>query len=174
MKKNSALCSLSLLLVLAATGFGMSPEERLSDLGLTLPEVAPAVANYVPVVRTGNLVFLAGHLPRHEDRSVVTGRVGESVNPEEANDAARQTALELLATLRAEVGDLSKVRRIVRVEGYINSTDDFTGQSGVMNGCSDLLVEVFGEAGRHARLAIGVNTLPLGAVLEIALVAEVD
>jgi enamine deaminase RidA (YjgF/YER057c/UK114 family) len=172
--KAIRLFRLLLLLPAALAWGGETPEARLAALGVTLPEPAPAVANYVPAVRSGNLVFLAGHLPRTADRRVVTGRVPTDLSPEEAREAARLTAIELLATLKAEVGELSRVRRIVRVEGHVRSAEDFIGQSGVMNGCSDFLVEVFGERGRHARLALGANTLPLGAALEIALIVEVD
>ena len=151
-----------------------SPEAKLAALGLTLPSASTPVANYVPAVRSGNLVFLAGHLPRTADGKVVTGKIGRDATEKDANAAARVTTLALLATLKKEIGELSKVKRIVRVGGFVNAVDDFKAQSQVMNGCSDLLVSLFGERGKHARAAIGVASLPLGAVVEIEMVVEVD
>ncbi|MCF3650258.1 RidA family protein [Synoicihabitans lomoniglobus] len=151
-----------------------TPEENVKSLGLVLPPAASPVANYVPVVRTGDLVFLAGHIPRDDAGQVITGKVGETVTMAEAQDAARRTALALLATLRQELGSLDRVKRIVRVEGFVNCPTDFTAQSSVINGCSDLLIEVFGDQGRHARMAIGAGSLPLNTTVEIALIAEVD
>lgn len=156
----------------AATG--NTPEAKLAALGLTLPTASTPVANYVPAVRSGSLVFLAGHLPRGADGKVLTGKVGRDATEKEANDAARVTTLALLATLKKEIGELSKVKRIVRVGGFVNAVDDFKTQSQVMNGCSDLLVSLFGERGKHARAAIGVASLPLGAVVEIEMVVEVE
>lgn len=151
-----------------------TPEQKLAALGLTLPAAGAPVANYVAAVRTGSLVFLAGHLPRGTDGKVVTGKVGRDATEKEANAAARQTTLALLATLKREVGDLAKVKRIVRVAGFVNATEDFQGHSQVINGCSDLLVGVFGDRGRHARAALGMASLPLGAVVEIEMVVEVE
>jgi enamine deaminase RidA (YjgF/YER057c/UK114 family) len=165
-----------MLLLLApgnAAVSGGSPEEKLAALGLALPVAATPVANYVPAVRTGSLVYLAGHIPR-VDGKVITGTVGRTATEKEANAAARIAALALLATLKKEIGELSKVKRIVRVGGFVNSADDFHAQPQVMNGCSDLLVSLFGDRGKHARAAIGVNTLPLGAVVEIEMVVEVE
>lgn len=150
-----------------------SPEARLADLGLTLPAPSSAIANYVPAVRTGNLVFLAGQIARGADGKFLAGKVGRNVTEAEAIAAARTCALQLLAALKAEIGDLAKVKRIVRVGGFVNCTDDFTAQPKVINGCSDLLVAVFGDKGRHARAAVGVNSLPVGAPVEIDLIAEV-
>jgi enamine deaminase RidA (YjgF/YER057c/UK114 family) len=165
-----ALLAASSRLVAAAP----SPEQRLAELGLSLPTVSAPVANYVPAVRSGNLVFLAGHIPRDAQGAVIAGKVGRGATEQEANAAAKVTALALLATLRKEIGDLSKVRRIVRVGGFVNAVDDFKAQPQVMNGCSDLLVAVFGDRGRHARAALGVASLPLGAIVEIEMVVEVD
>jgi len=150
-----------------------SPEARLAELGLTLPAPSSAIANYVPAVRTGNLVFLAGQIARGADGKFLAGKVGRNVTEAEAIAAARTCALQLLAALKAEIGDLTKVKRIVRVGGFVNCTDDFTAQPKVINGCSDLLVAVFGDKGRHARAAVGVNSLPVGAPVEIDLIAEV-
>ncbi len=151
-----------------------TPEQRLQALEITLPEVSPSIANYVSAVRTGNLLFVAGHIPRNEDGAVITGKLGENTSIEEGYEAARIAAISLLATLKSELGDLSRVKRVVRVFGMVNATPDFTGHSQVINGCSDLLVQVFGENGRHARAAAGFSSLPVGAVVEIQLVVEVE
>jgi enamine deaminase RidA (YjgF/YER057c/UK114 family) len=161
----------------AAAGFaaaGNTPEEKLASLGLKLPATSAPVANYVPAVRSGSLIYLAGHIARGTDGKVIAGKVGKTATEQEANAAARQTTLALLATLKKEIGELSKVKRIVRVGGFVNGTDDFQAQPQVMNGCSDLLVSLFGDRGRHARAAIGVASLPLGAVVEIEMVVEVE
>jgi enamine deaminase RidA (YjgF/YER057c/UK114 family) len=160
--------------LLAAAAFAGTPEGRLKELGLALPAANAPVANYVPAVRSGNLVFLAGHLPRDAAGKVITGKVGRDATEQNAIDAAKQATLALLATLKTEIGDLAKVKRIVRVSGFVNGTDDFQNQPKVMNGCSDLLVALFGDRGRHARAALGVNSLPLGALVEIDLVVEVE
>jgi enamine deaminase RidA (YjgF/YER057c/UK114 family) len=149
------------------------PEAKLAALGLTLPTPAPVVANYVAAVRSGNLVFLAGQIPRSADGKVIVGKVPTTVSEEQAQAAARTCALQLLAALKTEIGDLAKVRRVVRVGGFIQSADTFTQQPKVLNGCSDLLVAVFGDRGRHARAAVGVNALPAGAVVEVEMVVEV-
>lgn len=149
-------------------------EAKLASLGLTLPAVSAPVANYVPAVRTGNLVHLAGHIPRGADGKVVKGKVGRGSTVEDANAAARLTTLALLATLKKEIGDLNKVKRIVRVGGFVNATEDFESQPQVLNGCSDLLVALFGDRGRHARAAIGAGSLPLGAIVEIEMVVEIE
>jgi len=157
---------------IAATA--QSAEETLTALGLSLPAASSPVANYVPAVRSGALVFLAGHIPRDAAGKVITGKVGRDATEKDANAAARQTTLALLATLKREIGDLGKVKRIVRVGGFVNATDDFQSQSQVINGCSDLLVALFGDRGRHARAAIGVASLPLGAIVEIEMIVEVE
>lgn len=165
------------LLVFAAVSsitIAATPEEKLRELGATLPATSAPVANYVPAVRTGNLVFLSGHIPRGADGKVLAGKVGRDATPEQANAAARATALALLATLKKEIGELGRVKRIVRVGGFVNCTPEFTAQPQVMNGCSDLLVAVFGERGKHARAALGMVSLPLGAMVEIEMVVEVE
>ena len=151
-----------------------SPESRIAEMELELPAAASPVANYVPSVRVGNLVFLAGHIPRDSAGELMTGKVGTDVSLAEGQAAAKHTALALLATLRQELGTLDKVKRIVRVEGFVNCPPDFTQQSAVINGCSDLLIEVFGDAGRHARMAIGAGSLPLDVSVEIAMIVEVE
>ncbi len=166
---------LTLLVTLLATAaVAGTPEGRLRELGLSLPAANAPVANYVPAVRSGNLIFVAGHIPRDAAGKVITGKVGRDATEQNAIVAAKQVTLSLLATLKAEVGDLAKVKRIVRVGGFINGTEDFQNQPKVMNGCSDLLVALFGDRGRHARAAIGVNALPLGALVEIEMVVEVE
>jgi len=151
-----------------------SPEAKLAALGITLPSVKPPIANYVPAVRTGNIIYLSGHISRDPAGKTITGKVGRDLDEVAGAAAARETAIALLATLKNEVGDLKKVRRIVRVSGFVNSAENFTKQPTVMNGCSDLLVAVFGDKGRHARSALGVASLPLGAAVEIELIVEVD
>jgi enamine deaminase RidA (YjgF/YER057c/UK114 family) len=150
-----------------------TPEERLAELGLAVPEVAKPVAAYVPAVRSRDHVFTSGQLPMVEGQLITTGKVGGEVTAEEAVECARQCALNALAAIRAEVGELSSVKRVVKVVAFVASTPDFTGQPGVANGVSELLGEVFGEAGRHARSAVGVPVLPLDAPVEVELVVEV-
>jgi enamine deaminase RidA (YjgF/YER057c/UK114 family) len=155
----------------ASTG---TPEEKLAALGLALPATTPPVANYVPAVRSGSLVFLAGQIPRGTDGKVLTGKVGRDATEKDAIAAARACTLALLAALKQEIGELRKVKRIVRVGGFVNAVDTFQTQSQVINGCSDLLVSLFGDRGKHARAAIGVASLPLGAVVEIDMIVEVE
>lgn len=150
-----------------------TPEQRLAELGLAVPDVAKPVAAYIPAVRSGDHVFTSGQLPMREGRLITTGKVGGEVTAEEAVECARQCALNALAAIRAEVGELLHVKRVVKVVAFVASTPDFTGQPGVANGVSELLGEVFGEAGRHARSAVGVPVLPLDAPVEVELVVEV-
>jgi enamine deaminase RidA (YjgF/YER057c/UK114 family) len=150
-----------------------SPEERLAELGLAVPEVAKPVAAYVPAVRSGSHVFTAGQLPLREGTLITTGKVGGEVSPEQAVECARQCALNALAAVRAETGDLSSIKRIVKVVVFVASAPDFTGQPAVANGASELLGEVFGDAGIHARSAVGVAVLPLDAPVEVELIVEV-
>ncbi len=150
-----------------------TPEEKLAELGLALPPVVPPLAAYQPAVRNGNLVWTSGQLPMVEGRLAATGKVGAEIDPEQAKALARTCALNALAAVKAEVGDLSAVRRIVKVVGFVASTPDFTGQPAVLNGASELLGAVFGDAGRHARSAVGVAVLPLDAPVEVELVVEV-
>lgn len=151
-----------------------TPEKRLAELGLELPEVVPPLASYVPAARAGALIYTAGQLPIADGQLVATGKVGAEITEERANELARLCALNAIAALRAEAGDLSRVRRIVKVVGFVASTPDFTGQPQVINGASDLLGEVFGEAGKHARSALGVPVLPRDAPVEVELIAEVE
>ena len=150
-----------------------SPEDRLAELGLKVPSVAKPVAAYVPAVRAGTLVYTSGQLPMVDGALPKTGKVGAEVTPEEAKELAQQCALNALAAIRAEIGELSNVRRVVKVVGFVASAPDFTGQPGVVNGASELLGQVFGEAGVHARSAVGVAVLPLDAPVEVELIVEV-
>jgi enamine deaminase RidA (YjgF/YER057c/UK114 family) len=150
-----------------------TPEQRLADLGLAVPEVAKPVAAYLPAVRSGSLVYTAGQLPLREGQLITTGKVGDQVTAEEAVECARQCALNAIAAVRAEIGELSRVKRVVKVVVFVASTPDFSGQPAVANGASELLGDVFAEAGRHARSAVGVAVLPLDAPVEIELVVEV-
>ncbi|GLW08962.1 LysR family transcriptional regulator [Microtetraspora sp. NBRC 13810] len=151
----------------------MTPEERLAELGLTLPEVVPPLAAYVPAVRSGNHVYVSGQVPFVDGKLPTTGKVGAEVDPERANELARICALNGLAALKTVVGELSEVVRIVKVVGFVASDPGFTGQAQVINGASELFAEVLGEAGRHARSAIGMAVLPLDAPVEVELIAEV-
>jgi enamine deaminase RidA (YjgF/YER057c/UK114 family) len=150
----------------------VSAEQRLRDIGLELPSVPSPAANYANAVRTGNLVFLSGTVPTTADGEIPKGKVGADVTTEEAAEHARLVGLNLLAVLKQELGNLDRVRRVVKILGIVNAVPDYTEQSKVINGCSDLLVEVFGE--RHARSAIGVGSLPFGITVEIEAIVEVD
>jgi enamine deaminase RidA (YjgF/YER057c/UK114 family) len=150
-----------------------TPEEKLAELGLVVPEVPKPVAAYIPAVRSGSHVFTSGQLPMRDGQLMYAGKVGGEVTTEEAVECARQCALNAIAAVRAEVGDLSSVKRIVKVVAFVASTPDFTGQPGVANGASELFGNVFGDAGQHARSAVGVPVLPLDAPVEVELVVEV-
>ncbi len=165
---------LGLLLLLSYPSMGQDAEARLQELGITLPVLRAPMANYVRAVRSSNLVFLAGHGPAQSDGTYITGKVGQDLTVEEGYEAARLTGLALLASLRAEIGDLNKVSRVVKVTGMVNATADFTEHPNVINGCSDLFVEVFGpEVGKHARAAVGMASLPIGIAVEIEAIIEV-
>lgn len=151
-----------------------TPEERLSELGVTLPDVVPPVAAYQPTARSGNLVFTAGQLPARDGEMIATGKLGGAVSDEQGYECARQCALNGLAAIKAEVGSLDRVVRVVKVVAFVASTPDFTGQPQVANGASELLGEVFGDAGRHARSAVGVPVLPLDVPVEVELTVEVS
>jgi enamine deaminase RidA (YjgF/YER057c/UK114 family) len=148
-------------------------EDRLSALGLEVPEVAKPVASYVPAVRTGSYVYTSGQLPMRAGQLIATGKVGGTVTAEDAAACARQCALNALAAVKAELGDLDAVKRVVKVVCFVASDVSFTGQPQVANGASDLLGHAFGEAGAHARSAVGVAVLPLDAPVEVELIVEV-
>lgn len=150
------------------------PEARLQELGITLPEPPQPVANYVNGVRTGNLIFLAGKGPKRADGSEIIGKLGADVTIKQGYEGARLTAINQLAVLKEMLGDLKKVKRIVKVLGMVNSDPSFVEQPKVINGFSDLMVEVFGERGRHARAAVGMASLPRGQAVEIEMIVEVE
>ncbi len=149
-------------------------EQRLAELGIDLPEAAAPAANYVPFVVTGNLVFVSGQIPMHEGKLVYTGKVGADLSLEDGQQAARLVGMNIIAQVRAACdGDLDRVRRCVKLGGFVNSTSDFHQHPQVINGASDLMVEVFGDAGRHARFALGSNALPFNVAVEIDAVFEI-
>jgi enamine deaminase RidA (YjgF/YER057c/UK114 family) len=155
-------------------GPAADPAARLAALGLALPEVVPPLAAYVPAVRSGGHVYTSGQLPMSDGKLLATGKVGAEVEVEAASALARVCALNALAAAAAAAGGLSGIRRIVKVTGFVASAPGFTAQAQVVNGASELLLEVFGEAGRHARSAVGMAVLPLDAPVEIELIAEVQ
>lgn len=152
----------------------MSAESRLAEIGVALPAPPRPVGSYVTLVTSGNLAFTSGHIPVLPDGSVLTGRVGLNLDAEGGREAARVVCLGILATLREHLGSLDRVARVVKVLGMVNCTPDFEDLPGVINGCSDLLVEVFGDAGRHARSAVGVASLPGNVPVEIEAVVEFE
>jgi enamine deaminase RidA (YjgF/YER057c/UK114 family) len=149
-------------------------EDRLAALGRTLPGVAAPVAAYVPAVRSGSLVFTSGPLPMVDGSLAATGKVGAEVSADDAKQLAATCALNALAAIKALIGDLDQVIRVVKVVGFVASVPDFTGQPGVVNGASELLGEVFGDKGVHARSAVGVAVLPLDAPVEVELIVEIE
>lgn len=151
----------------------MGAEKRLAELGLELPEAARPLGSYVTIVRSGNLLFTAGHLPAATDGRQWQGKVGADFTVEEGAEAARRTGINILATVRDAIGSLDDVVRVVKLTGFVNSAPGFNQQPAVINGCSDLFGEVFGEAGRHARSAVGVSELPLDTPVEIEAVIEI-
>lgn len=148
-------------------------EDRLAEVGLEVPEVAAPVASYVPAVRTGSYVYTSGQVPLRGGQLIATGKVGGAVSPEDATACARQCALNAIAAVKAELGDLDAVKRVVKVVCFVASEAGFTGQPQVANGASDLLATAFGDAGAHARSAVGVAVLPLDAPVEVEIVVEV-
>lgn len=151
----------------------MTAEAKLQELGITLPGKRPAAGNYVSAVRTGNLLFVSGHGPSGDDGQLITGKLGRDLDVAQGYEAARRVALACLATIKAEIGSLDNVTRIVKLLGMVNCTEDFGDHPKVINGASDFLVEVFGDAGRHARSAVGMQNLPFGMSVEIEMVVEV-
>ncbi len=166
-----------LVILLCANAFlltAQSPEEKLVAMNIQLPPVAAPLGSYVDAVRVGNLIFLAGKGPRKENGEYITGKLGQELTITDGYAAARITAINQLAVLKKELGDLSKVKRIVKVNGYVNSLAIFYDQPKVINGFSDLLIEVFGELGKHARTALGTNTLPFNMAVEVEMIVEVN
>ncbi len=151
-----------------------TPEQRLEQMGITLPSASAPAANYVNAVRTGNLLFLAGKGPSNPDGTLTTGKLGETLTVEQGYEAAKSVAIAHIAVLKSELGDLSKVRRIVKVLGMVNATTDFTDHPKVTNGYSDMMVAVFGEKGKHARSSVGMCSLPFNIAVEVEVVVEVE
>lgn len=168
------IIKICVLIFIQGVVFGQSPDQKLKELNIELFTPSKPMANYVKAVRTGNLIFIAGHGPTKPDGSNITGKVGKDLTLEQGYAAARQTAISMLSTLKAEIGDLNKVKRIVKVLGMVNCTDTFTDQPKVINGFSDLMVNVFGERGKHARSAVGMNSLPSNIAVEVEMVVEVE
>lgn len=156
------------------TVFSQSPEQKLKSMGIVLPAPTNPVANYVKFVRTGNLIFLSGHGPANADGKYTTGKLGKELSIEAGYNAAKLTGTNLLSTLKNAVGDLSKVKRIVKVLGMVNSTEQFIDQPKVINGFSDLMVAIFGDKGKHARSAVGMASLPMNMAVEIEMIVEVE
>jgi enamine deaminase RidA (YjgF/YER057c/UK114 family) len=151
----------------------MKVEKQIEELGLTLPAVHIPIGNYVNVVRSGNLLFVATHSPEYEPGKTIKGKLGDNLGVAEGNAAAKQAALCILATLKNALGDLDRVKRIIKMVGYINCTIDFIDHPKVLNGASDLFVKLYGENGRHARVGVGASSMPTGIALAIELIVEV-
>ncbi len=151
----------------------MTPEDKLKELGIELPEAPKPLGSYIHAVRTGNLIFLSGMLPLIQGKPVRQGKVGEDLRIEEAGESVRTAVINALAVLKANIGTLNDVRKCVKITGYIASSPNFTDQPLLLNAASDLLFDIFGESGRHARVAVGVNVLPLNSPLEIEFIFEV-
>lgn len=173
MKKFTSI----LLVLIASVSYAQKKvdyDKKLKELGIELTTPARPMANYVKVTRTGNLLYLAGHGPARPDGTNVTGRLGADLTIEQGYETAKLTGISLLSTIKAELGDLNKVKRIVKALGMVNCTDTFTDQPRVINGFSDLMVAVFGEKGKHARSAVGMNQLPGNMAVEIEIIVEVE
>ena len=151
----------------------MNAEKKLKEMGISLPEPRKPVANYVPAVRVGNLLFVSGHGPYNDGKTITSGKLGKDLTIEQGYQTARNVALICLAAVKATIGDLDKVKRVVKLLGMVNCTEDFKDQAKVINGASDLLVEVFGDAGKHARSGVGMQALPNGIPVEIEMILEV-
>lgn len=179
---RSSICMILCLLLATSAAAAQSdrmagnfdPEARLEALGIVLPPAPEPVANYVNGVRTGNLIFLAGKGPKRADGTEIIGKLGKDLSIEEGYQGARLTAINQLAVLKEMLGDLSRVKRVVKVKGMVNSDPDFVQQPAVINGFSDLIVDVFGERGRHARAAVGMASLPRGQAVEIEMIVEIE
>ncbi|MGD2295409.1 MAG: RidA family protein [Candidatus Aminicenantes bacterium] len=180
MKKNLCLLIFTAFIVSCTATNQTEPTrdfdvyDRLEELNITLPEPGSPVANYVPARTVGNLVFLSGHGPRTAEGILRTGKVGEDLTLEEGYEAARLTGLSLLASLEQEIGDLNRIKRFIKVLGMVNVDSSFTDMPKVINGFSDLMVEVFGEHGKHARSAVGMASLPANIPVEIEMIVEID
>ena len=165
---------LLMMLVCVTAQAGDSPEDRIKALGIKLFEKGTPTANYVYAVQTGNLLFTAGHISSDGQGNRITGKLGKDLTVAEGQAAARMSAVSLLSTLKQELGDLNRVKRIVKVTGMVNATPEFKDHSSVVNGFSDVMVEVFGEKGKHARSAVGMSSLPVNAAIEIEMILEIE
>ena len=152
----------------------MSPEKKLKELGIELPEAPTPIGSYIPALRTGNLVFLSGILPLRQGKLIKQGKVGKDLSLDEAREEARTATINALSVLKAHIGSLDKIKRCIKITGYVASDQDFTEQPKELNAASDLLFEIFGDKGKHARSTVGVNVLPLNAPLEIDFIFEVS
>ena len=161
-------------LVLSFSAVAQTPEENLHAKGIVLPSIPAPMANYVHAVKVGNLIFLSGKGPLQKDGKYITGKLGKDLTIEQGYEAARLTAIIQIAVLKKELGELSKVKRIVKVLGMVNSDSNFTDQPKVINGFSDLMVEIFGEKGKHARSAVGMAALPNNIAVEVEMIVEVE
>ncbi len=148
-------------------------EAKLKEMGIEIPEAPKPLAAYIPAIKTGNLVMTAGQLPMVNGKLTFEGKVGSDVSVEDAKEAAKQCAVNCLSVIKAEIGSLDKIKRIVKIAAFVNSADGFTAQPQVANGASEFVVEVFGDAGKHVRSAVGVNELPINAPVEIEMIVEV-
>ncbi len=171
MKKTYLLLA---FLTFSILGITQTPEQNLKSLGITLPKQSSPIANYVNYVRTGNLVYFSGTGPSVEEQGYIKGKLGKDLTIEQGQEAARITGINLIAKLKSAIGDLNKVKRIVKVLGMVNCTENFTDQPKVMNGFSDLMVAVFGQKGKHARSAVGMAALPMNMAVEIEMIVEVE
>jgi len=169
MKNIAAL----VLVLLSFNLFAQTTEQKIKQLGIQLPQIRESLGSYQDMVRVGNLVFLSGRGPLKADGKYITGKVGQDLTTNEGYQAARLTAINQLAILKQAFGTLDKIKRIIKVNGYVHTADSFTEQSKVMNGFSDLLIEVFGEQGKHARTSVGVFTLPQNMAIEVEMIVEV-
>ncbi|GAB3275103.1 RidA family protein [Larkinella harenae] len=162
------------LTLYASAASAQSVETKLKEAGVVLDKPTASLANYVKAVRSGNLVFLSGHVSNRADGSGIKGKLGKDLSVDQGYEAAKLSAIGLLSSLKAEIGDLNKVKRVVKVLGMVNSTPDFVDHPKVVNGCSDLLVKVFGDKGKHARSAVGVAALPSDYAVEVEMVVEIE
>ncbi len=172
--KKIAVLLFAAVIGLPAASQKIDYDKKLKDLGIELITPPKPIANYVRAVRTGNLIYLAGHGPTKADGTNITGKLGKDMTIEQGYEAAKQTGIALLSTLKGEIGDLNKVKRIVKVLGMVNCTSDFVDQPKVINGFSDLMVNLFGEKGKHARSAVGMMSLPNNIAVEVEMIVEVE
>jgi enamine deaminase RidA (YjgF/YER057c/UK114 family) len=175
--KNKLIVFASCLLVIALStrmATAQTPEQTLEKLGITLPKASQPVANYVNAVRVGNLLYLAGKGPSKSDGTYITGKLGKDLTIEQGYEAAKLVAIAHISVLKAELGDLKKVKRLVKVLGMVNCTETFADQPKVINGYSDMMVSVFGEKGKHARSAVGMYALPMNIAVEVEVIVEIE